>query len=1049
MNHRFGLKTTILLPLALVLAVLMGILHYGLYRHEKTGADEDFVLDMQSAQTYFQRALLRRSEKLGAALEVILRDELFQAALRAKDRDALLKRAAPLFKDFHDQYGITHFYFEDAKRVNVLRVHQPERHGDTIDHFTTLTAERTGASASGVELGPLGTFTLRAVAPMYDSKGLIGYVELGEEIEEVLHGVQAIVGTDHLLAIDKQFLKRKAWEDGMLLLGRPADWERLPDAVIAHQTLDLPSESVTRILSQEEKSSQDMDLEIGAKHYYAGTIPVKDASGRKVGKLLVLRDKTQSLAEMKAILRSLSLYYLALGGALLTMFYLITTRVQRRLEKARQDIVAHGLEREAIQAQHIIELQQESDKLLQARNELLKKEASLSRAQQIARVGNWDWDIADKRLNWSDEIYRIFGLQPQEFGATYEAFLEHVHPEDRDKVIQGVNAALAGERPYEIEHRILRPDGTELTVLERAEVTRDAAGQAIQMTGTMQDITERKQAEKDINLADQVFENSIEGIIITDAQANILRVNRAFTTITGYSEEEVLGRNPRLLQSDRHDVAFFQAMWALLVEYGYWQGEVWNRRKSGEVYPQWLSMVAIRNEQGETIHYLGVFADLSEKKQAEAHLHHLAYYDALTELPNRLLLEERMKQVLAAASNNNSLVAVLHLDLDRFKTINDTLGHPFGDKLLQAVAERLAGRIRSSDTIARFSGDEFAVVLADVGSQDNAKLVAGNILEAMSKPFNLEENEVFITSSIGVAFYPVDADNMDDLIRNADTAMSHAKAQGGNGYRLYGAEMNALLSQRLALENGLRHALERGEFVLHYQPQISLLNSRIIGMEALLRWQHPERGLVSPGEFIPVLEETGLIVPVGEWVLRTACAQNSAWLAAGLPPMRVAVNLSAHQFRQSNLVDVVCLALEDSGLEPELLEMEVTESIMIQDVHTTITTLNQLHVIGIQISIDDFGTGYSSLSYLKRLPISKIKIDQSFVRDICTDPDDAAIADAVISLGHSLKMQVIAEGVETLEQLDYLRAHGCDEMQGYYFSRPLPAEAFAELVRRQ
>ena len=300
MNHRANLKTAILLPLALVLAALLGGVHYGLYRHEKTVADKDFVRDIQSAQTYFQRALLRRSEKLGAALQVILRDEPFQAALRARDRDALLKRAAPLFKEFHDQYGITHFYFEDAARVNVLRVHQPERFGDTINRFTTLAAEKSGKTASGVELGPMGTFTLRVVAPMHDSKGLIGYVELGEEIEEVLHGVQAIVGTDHLLAIDKQFLTRKAWEDTMRRMGRRTDWERLPDAVIVHQTLDLPAESVTRVLSREEKSNQDMDLEIGARHYYAGAIPVEDAGGRKVGKLVVLRDKTQSLAESES-----------------------------------------------------------------------------------------------------------------------------------------------------------------------------------------------------------------------------------------------------------------------------------------------------------------------------------------------------------------------------------------------------------------------------------------------------------------------------------------------------------------------------------------------------------------------------------------------------------------------------------------------------------------------------------------------------------------------------------------------------------------------------
>ena len=1046
MNHRASLKTVILVPLALVLATLLGVFHYSMYQHEKRDSEEGFARDVSAAQTYLQRALARRSEKMGTALEVILRDEQFQAGLRARDRNALFKRAEPLLGKFHDKYGITHFYFQDAARVNVLRVYRPDYYGDTIDRVTTLAAERSGKTVSGLELGLMGTLTLRVVAPMRDSQGLVGYVELGEEIEEVLRDIQRIVGTDYLLVIDKQFLTRKSWEDSMHRMGRRAEWERFADVAMVHQTTELPDATLNRALSLDGEQDQTMDLKAGEKHYYAGAIPIVDAGGRKVGRLIVLRDRTQSLGETNALLRSLSLFYLFLGGALFAMFYFITSRVQGRLDASREHIITQAREREELQARHILELEEERDKLRQARNELERNEASLSRAQQIAKVGNWDWDIVGNGLSWSDEIYRIFGLEPQEFGATYEAFLACVHPEDRDKVVQAVNAALREDYPYNMEHRIVLPDGGERIVLERAEVTRDASGRAIQMTGTVQDITERKHAEEDLRLADQVFENSIEGIIITDPAANILRVNRAFTTITGYGEDEVLGQNPRLLRSDHHDAAFFREMWVALVEYGYWQGEVWNRRKNGEVYPQWLSMIAIRNEAGETIHYLGIFADLSEKKQAEAHLHHLAYYDVLTELPNRMQLEDRLKQALAAAMANNSLMALLHLDLDRFKAINDSLGHAFGDSLLQAVAERLAGNIRGSDTIARFSGDEFAMLLTDVGNQENAGVVARKILETLAKPFNLDGHEIFVTPSIGIAFYPLDAANKEDLLKNADSATSHAKLQGGNCYRFYSREMNTVVSQRLNLETSLRHALEREEFVLYYQPQIGLGDNRIVGMEALLRWQHPERGLVSPMEFIPLLEETGLIVPVGEWVLRTACAQNRAWQDAGLPPMRVAVNLSAHQFRQSNLTDVVCQTLLDTGLAPEHLELEVTESVMIQDLQTTITTLHQLHVIGIQISIDDFGTGYSSLGYLKRLPISKIKIDQSFVRDICADPDDAAIADAVISLGHSLKLQVIAEGVETVEQLDYLRAHGCDEVQGYYFSRPLPVEAFAALV---
>ncbi|MDP1705585.1 MAG: EAL domain-containing protein [Sulfurimicrobium sp.] len=925
MNGRTRLKTVILLPLALVLAGLLGMFYSSLYQHEKESADQDFVSAMQAAQTYYQRSLDRHGEKLGAALEAIVRDETLQAALRAKDRGALLDRAGPLFERLRERYGVTHFYFEDANRVNVLRVHQPERHGDTINRYTTLTAEKSGEIASGVELGPIGTFTLRMVAPMRDEQGLVGYVELGEELEEVLQGVRMIIGVELVLLIDKQFLKRKSWEEGMRMLKRRADWEHLPDAAIIHQTLDLPAASVASVLSRAGKGGRD--FKIDDKHYYAGVIPVSEAGGRAVGKMILLRDKTRSQEGIHATMRSVSLYYLPVGALLFAMFYLIIRGVQQRLESSHQQLVEQGREREALQAQHIAELKDERDKLRLAKEEL--------------------------------------------------------------------------------QHR-----------------------------------------EEDLRLSAKVFENSIEGIMITDVKSNILRVNRAFTTITGYSEEEAVGNNTRLMRSDRHDGAFYQAMWNALVKYGYWQGEIWNRRKSGEVYPEWLSIVAVRNEQGETLNYLGIFADLSEKKTAEARAHHLAYYDPLTELPNRALLDERLKQAMAAVQNSGGLAALLHIDLDRFKAVNDTLGHAFGDRLLQALSERLAGSVRGSDTVARLGSDEFAVLLADVGDKQCVERVCGKIFAALAEPFDLGVQEIFVTLSVGIALCPFDADSAEDLIRNADVAMSYAKTQGGNDYHFYTPGMSGGEPRRLILETSLRRALERDEFLLHYQPQICLQSGRITGVEALLRWQHPERGLVSPAEFIPLLEEIGLIVPVGEWVLRTACIQNRAWVSAGLPPLRMAVNLSARQFRQGGLADMVSQALNDSGLAPEWLELEVTESILIQDLQATITTLRQLDTLGILISIDDFGTGYSSLSYLKHLPISKIKIDRSFVRDICSDPDDAAITNAVISLGHSLKLRVVAEGVETLAQLEYLRAQGCDEVQGFYFSRPLPAEEFAVLAMK-
>ncbi|TAN81648.1 MAG: EAL domain-containing protein, partial [Gallionella sp.] len=848
MHNKASLKTRILLPIALVLAILFGAVILSLYQHEKVDAGLRFDRDMQSVKAYYQSALARRGDKLGAALEAILRDERLQAALRAGDRDALLGRAMPLFEQLRDQYNITHFYFEDAARVNVLRMHQPERHGDTVNRHTTLAAEKTGKTAIGVELGMVGTFTLRAVAPMRDNAGLVGYVELGQEIEDVLRGVKEIVGIDNLLVIDKQFLVRQDWESGMKMLGRNADWDRLPGAAIVHQTLDLSREQMSRILLPGALPGTASDMEIGGKHYYTGVIPVEDASGRKMGDLVILRDMTENTDEMIASMRFLSLFYLPLAGALFALLYLITRRVERRLDESNRQLIAQGREREAIQAQHIAELKDERDKLRHAQEALQKN-------------------------------------------------------------------------------------------------------------------------EEDLRLAATVFENSTEGILITDTQSRILRVNRAFTEITGYSEEEAIGQTPQMLRSDRHDATFYQGMWFSMIEYGYWQGEVWNRRKNGEAFPEWLTLIAIRDEARKVLYYLGVFADLTEKKMSEARAHHLSNYDALTELPNRHLLEDRLKQALTEAHHHGWLVAVQHLNLDRFKTIVDTLGHAFGDKLLRAVAERLAGHIRDSDTLARFGGDEFAVVLSDVGSQQNAAMVARKILGALAEPFILEGQEIYITASIGIALYPLDAGDKDDLIRNANVAARYTKEEGGNGYRFYDAEMNATASQRLTLETSLRRALERDEFVLHYQPQVDLRTGRIAGMEALLRWQHPVRGLLAPNEFIPLLEETGLIVPVGEWVLREACAQNSAWQADGLPPLRVSVNLSARQFRQNDLVAAAHLALQDAGLAPEQLELEITESVLLQDIHATITVLNQLHALGIEISIDDFGTGYSSLTYLKRLPI--------------------------------------------------------------------------------
>ncbi len=670
-------------------------------------------------------------------------------------------------------------------------------------------------------------------------------------------------------------------------------------------------------------------------------------------------------------------------------------------------------------------------------------EASLRRAQAVAHLGSWTLELGSGALHWSEEVYRLFGL-PVGSPVTYEQFLAAVHPDDRPVVAAGWRAALAGT-PYDLEHRIC-VDGEVRWVRELAELTFDEHGRAVTGIGTVQDITAQKHAEEQLQLAAQVFANSREAIIITDARGAIVAVNLAFTEITGWPEEEVLGRRAWLLRSHHHDATFYRALRRSVVSSGYWQGEVWSRRRDGSAYPSWMSVTAVRGTDGEVSHYIGIATDMSEHKAAEERIRTLAYYDMLTGLPNRALLAERAELLLDTAERDGSEVALLFIDLDHFKTVNDSLGHSMGDILLQAVATRLRELLRESDTVARLGGDEFVLLLPRSGPE-SALRVARKVLEAAQAPYPVGGHHLTVTPSIGISVFPRDATVYEGLLQHADAAMYRAKADGRNTYQFFTAAMNQAAFERLVLESSLRGGVARGEFVLHYQPQMEISSGRLVGAEALLRWNHPELGLVPPDRFIPLAEETGLIAPIGDWVLREACRQNRAWQAAGLPPLPVAVNLSAVQFRHGGLAEAVAAALAESGLEPRYLELELTESILMSDTARTLETLGQLREMGVGLSIDDFGTGYSSLFYLKRFPIQKLKIDRSFVRDLAANADDRAIAAAVVSLGRSLRLRVIAEGVESIDQLSILREQGCDEVQGYLLARPLPAEEFAAALR--
>jgi diguanylate cyclase (GGDEF)-like protein len=496
-----------------------------------------------------------------------------------------------------------------------------------------------------------------------------------------------------------------------------------------------------------------------------------------------------------------------------------------------------------------------------------------------------------------------------------------------------------------------------------------------------------------------------------------------------------------------HDADFYRRMWAALQAVGHWRGELWDRRKSGEVYPAWFAINSVKDPEGRLTHYVAVFSDISERKAAEDRIEFLAHHDPLTGLPNRILLRDRFETALAQAARNRAKVALIFLDIDHFKAVNDSLGHPAGDVLLRQVAARLKGCVRASDTVCRQGGDEFLLLVVPVPDPRAASVVAEKVLQVLREPVELEGHSLAVGASIGISVFPDDGDNFDTLLQKADMAMYEAKAAGRNGYRFFSSEMNANALERLNMQNRLRRALERDEFQLHYQPQVDLDSGRIIGMEALLRWTSPDLGPVSPGKFIPIAEESGLIVQIGAWVLRTACRQNRSWQARGLPEVPVAVNLSALQFARGDLLDTVERALDDSRLPARFLELELTESILLHDADNIMASLRRLKNLGIKLSIDDFGTGYSSLSYLKRLAVDKLKIDQSFVRDIASDPDDAAIVRAIIQMGHSLKLRTIAEGVESADQLAFLRAEGCEEGQGYLFGRPIPAAEMERLLK--
>jgi diguanylate cyclase (GGDEF)-like protein/PAS domain S-box-containing protein len=677
---------------------------------------------------------------------------------------------------------------------------------------------------------------------------------------------------------------------------------------------------------------------------------------------------------------------------------------------------------------------------------LLETTDSLAKAQASAHLGSWELDLTTMVSTWSDENFRLYDLNPELGVPSFAEYLELTHPDDRDVVLNIRNQLPTQIGSIKFESRTNPSLGLVRTLSNAINVIRDSAGRAVLATGTSLDITERKLAELEFRIAATAFESQ-EGMMVTDVNKIVLRVNKAFTKISGYTAEEAVGHTPRLVSLGHHHEGFDATMWQAIETNGYWEGEVWNRRKNGEVYPQHLTITAVMGDNGVVTNYVATFTDVTLRNAAEAEINYLAFYDVLTRLPNRRLLIDRLNHALSVGVRLGRDGALLFLDLDHFKMLNDTLGHDVGDSLLRQVADRLTGCVREGDTVARLGGDEFVVMLEDLSRNSleaaaQAETIANKILMSISLPYQLDANTHQTTASIGVVLFSESEHSQDILLKHADIAMYQAKKMGRNTLCFFDPNMQEAINTRAALEIDLRKALDNNQFELYYQIQVDRLG-KAFGAEALIRWSHPERGLVSPLEFIPLAEETGLILPIGKWVLETACAQLKAWQTTPQTQgLTLSINVSAKQFYQDTFAKQVQAAVKHSGINPMQLKLELTESIMLENIEATITKMMELKNVGVNFSLDDFGTGYSSLQYLKLLPLSQLKIDRSFVREIAIDSSDQAIVRTVIAIAGTLNLDVIAEGVETEEQRELLMNCGCNAYQGFLFGQPVPIAQF-------
>lgn len=1000
-----NLKASILVPLVMMLVLVLGTFIFALIAEENKHMEEDVARSAQSLQALYQTTVKERTHKLKTALAVISSDAELRSILKTADREALLAHVKPLFQEFKSRHKITHFYFHTAQQINLLRVHQPERYGDTINRFTMLAAARSGEIASGTELGPLGTFTLRVVAPIYEENQLLGYIELGEEIDDLIHDMAQVSGTEIILTIDKRFLKRTDWESGMRILNRESSWEYLTDAVIISQTLPVELKTINELLIQSTTDDLPGGFEViwNERRYRVAFMIIRDAGDRKLGKLLLLRDMTARISRHYRMLFSIVSGTVLLGGSLFAFFFWLLGRIER---KARDDQAS-----------------------------IADSEQRMQLHYDQTPLGVIEWDTNFQVIDWNPAAERIFGYTKEEALGQRASFIIPGHEKIAvDAVWQDLMAKQTVTQ--QINENATKEGKICLCQWYNTPLV-DANNQVIGVASLVEDITEKKKSELLSARMGHILEHSWNEIYTFNGDTlHFIEASEGACQNLGYSMDELRQITPVDLKPDFTSEQFEALIGPLRRgEEQTTTFESEHQRKDGSRYAVEVRLQLSSIEMPPV--FIAIIQDISERKRYIDDLEHKALYDALTDLPNRALLHDRLKHAVKVAHRDARTLAVLMVDIARLGEINDLLGHQTGDIVIQEVACRLQKQLRESDTVAHPTGDEFVIVLSTVDSQ-RINVAAEKIQQLFEQPVIVNDASLEVEVSIGIALYPDHGDDPETLLQHADIAMRVAKNTAIN-FSIYNPKDDPFSLRVLKLHGELRQAINEKTLALYYQPKIDIKTNRVTSVEALARWPHPREGMISPNDFIPMVERSGLIQSFTLWVLEQAIEQSKRWADSGIH-IGISVNLSARNLLDPDLPSRIANLLELNKVSSESLSLEVTESAFMSRPENALKILKQLHEMGHKLSIDDFGTGYSSLTYLKKLPVHELKVDQSFVFGLTTNNDDAVIVRSTIDLAHNLGMQAVAEGVEDQETLDLLAILNCDIAQGFHMGRPMPIE---------